>query len=606
MARVLTMSSEEQDLLQYYKDELTYLRKRGAEFAQKYPKVAGLLGFDSQPSNDPHLERLLEGFAFLTGRLQLNLDREFPEFTKGLLHTMFPQFQNPIPSMSIMQMIPEGGSSAATPGFQVEKKSTFEARTNQKNKCSFQTAYPVDLWPLEITHADFESTTQHEFLDAMPNAATVLRLSFRNLSEFSLDEMDLKSLRFYLHGDSSTAYLLYEMLFCNVARTILLSKSLEFPRFLPHDSIFPVGFSEEEGLLGSTGKSYHGYRLLMEFFAFPEKFLFFDLKNLNLSECEDGFELLIVFDRLPKSRIFVDKDTFRLGCTPILNLFEQVAEPVKIDHQGYEFQIFGEASQDESTELHSVLKVEVSIPGVADLKRVEPFFSYHHYSLESEEYYWHLRREASNYKEGTDAYLSFLSLESEKLALLEGETLFVNCLCTNRSLAEMMPSGAKLDPLKGVGVYGACLLKPTNQIDPSMDGETYWKLISQLSLNYLSLSDGEKSLEALQEILKLYNFTNQPSTLQQIHGIRSMRTDPVVRIIGKDAWRGFCDGTEITLVFDESFYVGSSAFLLGSVLNHFFAMSSSVNSFTQLVIKTAQVDEVWKRWEPQVGSETPL
>src|SRR5690606_31975720 len=184
--------------------------------------------------------------------------------------------------------------------------------------------------------------------------------------------------------------------------------------------------------------------------------------------------------------------------------------------------------------------------------------------------------------------------------------VFAHTLCTNRHLADDLHEGAVFEEVSAPVRRIYALRKPTLQVDPPLGGATLWRLISHLSLNHLSLGQGRESLAALREILGLSSLYRRADVAQQIAGIRDMQTRSVVHRLGTEAWRGFCRGTEVTLVFDERHYVGSSAFLFATVLHHFLGLYASVNTFTQLAARGIQRDEVWKRWEPLAGAQTIL
>ena len=239
----------------------------------------------------------------------------------------------------------------------------------------------------------------------------------------------------------------------------------------------------------------------------------------------------------------------------------------------------------------------------------EPYFSYNHgMAIDEHQAFYHCRRQHTGRKDmpGTELLLSFVDLDFNP-AVPRTETVFAHTLCTNRGLAEEVPAGAVLQieqaaPLSNI----VTLAKPTPQINPPMDGAALWRLISHLSLNYLSLADGEESINALREILRLYCVSSYSDTHQQINGLRQMSCRSVVRRIGQTAWKGFCRGKEITLQFDEEMYVGSSAFLLGAVLNRFFPLYASINTFTQLIIQSNQREGIWKKWQPMAGDQIVL
>jgi len=603
------MPEHDEDFLQYYERELTYLRRMGVEFARRYPKVAGRLELGANECPDPHVERLLESFAFLTARVQQHLDSEFSEITSALLGVLYPQFLNPMPSVGVARFEVDPTQGKLTTGHRIEKHTPLFAQTPQGLTCRFRTCYPVTLWPVEVAYGGLESADQFDFLDSFPGVASVLRLRLECRGGSFRDLEGLDRLRFYLDGDGTLVNALYEMLFAHVHRVALLPEGGGRPVFLPEGAVLPVGFGLDEEALPYPRHAHAGYRLLQEYFTFPEKFLFFEIDHLNVQGSERTLDVLILFDQTPRGRLVVDERTFRLGCTPIVNLFRQTAEPIRLDHRETEYRLVPDARRERTTEIHSILSVSTSSDAADDRRRFEPFYSFNH-RTEGQEHraFWHARRQPTGRGDlpGTEMILTFVDLDFRPSQPPE-QTVHAHTLCTNRDLAAQLPDGAVLQ-IEEAAPLGriTCLGKLTPQIPPPLGGASLWRLISHLSLNFLSLSEGRESLKALREILRLYSFSYRPSTDQQIGGIRGMSCRKVIRHTGREAWRGFCRGIEITLEFDENQYAGSSPFLLASVLNHFFALYASVNSFTQLVIQSEQREGVWKRWPPTAGEQFVL
>lgn len=602
------MRAHSEDFLEYYKRELTYLRRMGIEFAEQYPKVAGRLELGLDQCPDPHIERLIEAFAFLTARIQYNIEGEFPQFSTALLGILYPHLLNPVPPMSIARFEVDPTQGKFTTGHLIRKHTPLFAQTQAGEICRFRTCYPVTLWPVEVTYAGFESTDQFDFLDNVPDVALVLRLRIASQGG-PLSELELKRLRFYLNGDKMLVNSLYELLFCHVLHVAILPERDKNPIFLPDESILPVGFGHDEEVLPYPPNAHPGYRLLQEYFTFPEKFQFLEIEHLEAHTSDNLFDILIMLDQMPGARLSVDMNTFCLGCTPIVNLFRKTSDPIRLDERHGEYLLIPDKRRERTTEIHSILSVSATSNFGDESKTFEPFFSFnHHMEMTGHKAYWIGRKQSTGREDlpGTEMLLSFVDLDF-KASLPPTTTVFAHTLCTNRRLAEELPAGAILQieetaPLSQVST----LTKPTPQIESPLEGATLWRLISHLSLNYLSLSNGDESLKALREILRLYSFSEHASTYQQISGIREMSTQKVFRLIGSDAWRGFCRGIEITLVFDEHLYVGSSAFLLAAVLNCFFALYASVNSFTQLIIKSQQREGVWKKWQPMAGEQIVL
>jgi type VI secretion system protein ImpG len=599
---------EQEELLRYYNSELTYLRRMGRSFARSYPKIADRLELSGDQSADPHVERLIESFAFLTARIQRQIDSEFPQISASLLGILYPHLVDPVPPMAIAKFEVDPAQGKIISGHTIEKHTPLIARTLEQLRCQFRTCYPVTLWPFEMVQAGFESADQFQFLRrANFHAATVLRLQLAPRG-VTLAEMEFDQLRFHLRGEAGTVNALYEQLFCNVARVAILPEDGGEPVYLPEGSIRPVGFGEGEEVLPYPEHAHPAYRLIQEYFLFPQKYHFFDLANLSRHRSQSGLDILILLNRVPREKLVIDRDTFMLGCTPIINLFKKTTEPIRLDQTQSEYRLVADIRRERTHEIHSIVSVSASSNPMEPTQRLDPFFSFQHRADgRAHRSFWHVRRGPSSREDvpGTEMHISFVDLDFEP-SRPPLQTVYAHSLCTNRDLAVQLRAGSELQienaaPLQQI----SCLDRPTYPAYPPVEGATLWALISNLSLNYLSLARGDKSLEALREILRLHSFSDAPSIHQQVEGIHEMQTRPIVARVKHADWRGFCQGTQIVLKFDESLYAGSGPFLLGAVLQQFFGLYASVNSFTQLVIHSLQRDSEgegeWKRWPPLAG-----
>jgi type VI secretion system protein ImpG len=600
-------TSDREELLLFYRDELSYLRRMGREFKKQYAKLASRLEISDNECSDPHVERLIQSFAFLTARLQLNLRDEFPEITTALLGTLYPQLINPIPAMGIARFKLDPTQGKTTTGNLIPRETALFYDTPQRLTCRFRTCYPVTMWPLRVASARLEDPGQISFLSTETNVAAVLRLELE-CTQGTFKDLELKHLRFFLNSDAMTVNTLFELLFSRVRKIALLKEDSERPHYLPLDSIKPVGFGVEEEVLPYPSNAHPAYRLLQEYFSFPSKYHFFDLHNLHDHGSAKKLEIFFLLDQIPSRNPAISTETFSLGCTPVINLFHKTTEPIRLDHKSFEYSLIPDKRRESTTEIHSILSVSASADPFKSAEKLAPFYSYNHYMDDSKQRaFWHATRRNSNRQEvpGTEMFLSFLDLNF-KPTDPPVKTVYAHTLCTNRELTRMMPEDAPLQLEDKLLDYEITLLsRPSLPSAPLLGGSSVWRLISHLSLNHLSLSEGSDSLNALREILRLYCVTNRPSALDQIAGIKQMAITKKSMYIGEDDWQGFCRGTGITLTFDEDLYRGSSgAFLLGAVLNNFFGLYTAVNSFTQLTIKRfVQPEVIWKQWEPRAGDE---
>ncbi len=603
------MRIEEGDaLLRHYKTELDYLRRVGSLFAARYPKLAGRLELSEHGCADPHVERLIESFAFLAARIQHQLESRYPDIPAALLSVLYPHLTNPLPSLVIAKFEPDPKQGRLTTGFTLERQTPVFSQSAEGITCRFRTCYPVTLWPLEVTSAAMESPDlSADWFKSLPTSChpvATLRLRLATTGA-PLHDLTLKRLRFYLFGSPTTVDTLYELLFGHVEGVVMLNGSGDHSAFLQPRAILPVGFGPEEDVLPYPSHAHPAYRLLQEYFFFPQKFHFFDLQGIDTRSSNATLDLLFLLNRRLPEGASIDRNTFALGCAPLVNLFKKTAEPIRLDHRLPEYRLVPDLRRERTTEIHSLLSVSASSNPLEEEARLEPFFSFRHRRDATEPTaFWFTRRQpvVQGNGTGTETFISFVDLNFNP-SLPPLQTVFAHTLSTNRDLARELPSGAALQLEEPAPVASAyCLTKPTPTAYPPLEGATLWALVSNLSVNHLSLSGGPESLEALKEMLSIYGVPERESTEQQIAGIMEMSCRRVVRRVGTEAWRGFCQGTEVTLVLDEDRFVGGGAVLLGAVLWQFFGLYSSVNSFVELVLRKYHQNTEWKRWAPLTGS----
>ncbi len=492
--------------------------------------------------------------------------------------------------------------------------------------CRFRTSYPVTIWPLEVAGARFELPAPG--VPVPPATRSILRLQLRTFADLSFSdvrektleegERPLGQLRFYLMGDPKLVHSLYELLFTGVAQIgVRPGEGAERDSYtLPANAIRAVGFGADEGLLPGGGRTFLGYRLLQEYFAFPEKFLFFDLTGLERMSAggfgPDADVLLYLDKEFPMARA-VTAQTFRLHCSPVANLFEQVAEPIRLSHLQNEYRVIPDVGRQRVMEVYSVDEVTSARLDEERPTVYQPFYSIRHArGTEAGQLFWHASRRPSQQKEdeGTEVFLTFVDLSFRPL-VPEAETLTVRTTCSNRDLPGRLPFGNPDGDfhLEGAGVFSAIrsLRKPTPSLRLPLRRGVQWRLISHLSLNFLSLveREGASSPEALQEILKLYDFSDSSATRQQIAGITRVAAKRVLRPVGS-SHAGFVRGVEVTVEFDEQQFIGSGVFLFASVLERFLGLYASVNSFAQTVATSRQREGVLKRWPARAGEQIVL
>ena len=609
-------------LYPHYEEELTFFRQMAGEFAAKYPKVAARLQIDaSKESADPHVERLIEAFALLCGRVRHKIDDEFPEVVESLLNMLYPHYLRPVPSMAVGQFRFEPQQVNPSEPSSIPAGSILNSRPSDGLECTFRTAYPVTLWPLKVNGASLVSTAAAQAIGTPGDARSVLRIQIDTLGKLPVAQLKIPKLRFFLNGEGTAYHLLYELIFVHAIRVHLQPRGAAGvqPITLSPDCIRPVGFESDEGLLAYSDRSFLGYRLLQEYFHFPQKFFFFDLAGLNtqpLDRLGTSFEILIFFrdsemsDRLPSIAQTVSAETFQLGCTPLVNLFERSTETIRVSHAVSEYQLIPDRHRLTSMEVYSVDRVSSAAAYAQDPTVYEPFYSFRHaYSNRQSQCYWYAHRRPSPRKgdDGTEVYLSLVDLDF-KPTDPPVELLTARVTCTNRDFVSRLSWRKEWAELQGEGlplVQARCLVVPTRAARPPLRGSLQWRLISHLSLNHLSIVQAG-GREALQEILRLYAFSGDDDIQKRIAGIASLKSQSSISRVLFETGTAFCRGLDIDIEFDEQQYAGSGVFLFSAVLERFFRLYSAVNSYSRLTVRTRQRRNVLKRWPPQIGMQKIL
>lgn len=567
--------------LQRYNEELTALRRRASRFAEAFPKIAGRLRMTGEIADDPHVERLVQSFAYSAARVRQKLDDEFPELTDGLLETLYPHYLAPIPSMSIVRFSP----SDTLAGVQtVQRHTEIMAEPVGGEVCRFRTTQKVDIAPVHLTSA----TLAGQPISAPPapfrGAAACLRLALRGRNpRISLRQVGLSSLRLHLASPWRQASALHELL-ANHTIGIALARHAEDPDavFLPREMLRPIGFAEDEGMLPYPASSFVGYRLLTEFFALPQKFLFIDIGGLERWRGET-LDIFIYLDETDSGleRAVSERD-FALHAAPVVNLFRQSCEPILIDGTRTEYRLVPDARRHRTREIYSVERVLLTGREGKE-QECRPFFA--RALSGASAVFWQVQRrfDALSDDATTDTDIAFVDPERHPGAGLNS-VASVDALCLNRDLTERLPFGGGHPRLQiaagNEAVAGVeALLPPTPSVRMKDREGRNWRLMSHLLLNHLSLFDNGGA--ALKDILSLYAFRDTPETRQLVDAIIRVDARASTARLGGG---GMVPGTEIAVEFDPAVMDRASAYLFGSVLDRFCGLYASMNSFTRLTV----------------------
>src|SRR5690606_6971205 len=383
---------------------------------------------------------------------------------------------------------------------------------------------------------------------------------------------------------------------------------------LPANPLKQVGFAPDEALIDFPERSQPAYRLLTELFGFPEKFGFFDLDLEALQDYPcDSFTVHMVMGALasghPDVRILegLERENVQLGCTPVVNLFPQRGEPIRITHRSTSYPVVADARRAfayDVVSIDSVKRVRQTQRGDS-VTEFRPFYSLHHGETpEATGHYWLARRDerVALCSPGFETELSFVDLDFNPVQP-QTDVVSLELTCSNRDLPTQLAYGVQGGDLtmEGGGPVRSIVLlrKPSPPRRFERGRGVQWRLISHLALNQLSLSrDG---LPALKEMLRLYDIARTSVSGRQIDGIVSIEHRPTSAWLPGRHFASVVRGVEIRLGIDEAAFVGHGIAAFAGVLDHFFGLYVHANSFTQLTLVSATSQEELVRCEPRSG-----
>lgn len=587
----------------YFEDELNYLRELGRAFSQQNPALSKFL---SAEGDDPDVDRLFEGFAFLTGRIRQKLDDGLPEITHSLINLLWPNYLRPVPSMSILQFsaIPQ----ALTVNKTIARGTEVQSVDVEQTRCQFKTCYDVDIYPVNIVDAKTTIKTDGSLLD----------LSFALDEGIAAEELGLDCLRLYLHceHDRITAQTLYLWLFqyLESVEVIVACSNTDkpFKTTLPVNAIKPVGYDANQALLPGDEKSFSGYRLLQEYFQLPEKFLFFDIAGLKAALTRPwvtGFDVQFKFSRQFEKPLNLSHNDFRLFCTPIVNLFSGTSRPVRVDGKQQEYPVTPEYKNLRHISIFSVNEVSGKVKGSpqrVDYPAYESFAHQLHSGDEAEQRFYKLIFRPSVLDEGLDIYMAFVAPDGHQ-SPPASEVVSVGLTCTNRHLAETLRIGDICHDGANSPSFArfSNITQVTKALAPPTQKSLHWYLVANLALHYQSLG----SLEALRLLLRYYDFAaftdvhKQRGNRQMAQGIEAIEQQNLDIMVRGVPVRGL----KTTVSMRESLF-GSrglqgevNLYQFACMLNRYFKQYAPLNSFHRLEVKALDSGETWQwddeRWQ---------
>ena len=616
-------------LLKHYEGELSFLRDMGAEFAQSYPKIAARLGMDGVEVADPYVERLLEGVAFLSARVQLNLELQYPALTSQLLEIVYPHYLCPSPSMMIAAFEPDMEDGDLADGYLLPRDTELRSTLGEGDQtpCIFKTSSDVTLWPITITEAEYIDT-RGELLAAGISQDTParagIRLRLSRAGNQPIAKLTLDNLVLFLNAEEGKNWPLHELLCTQVTGMAARStdRRADWVYDFPDGKVLPCGYDGQEALLPTPQRSFDGYRLLQEYFAMPERFHFIELQGLSAALTRAKGHDVDIYILLEQGNAEIDAGVtpkaFTLNATPAINLFHKRCDRVHISSSTVEQHIVADRTSPLDFEIFSLDSIKgISSNGEKDIN-FRPFYSSDNLTSAGEShsaYYTQSRKMRQRAEKerlkgvrtsylGSELYVALVD-SSQAPYGVSLEQLAVQALVTNRDLPLLLPTGSKdVFHLPGGGpvAHITTLVGPTRPRPSVAQGDTAWRLISHLSLNYISIAETktQDSAAPLRELIGIYAPSGDKVLEKQLEGLTAVSTRPIVRRMTDEVMSTAVRGLEISITFDESFFEGTSAYALGTVLERFFRKYVSLNSFTETVLITQQRGEI-ARWQPMKG-----
>jgi type VI secretion system protein ImpG len=622
------------ELIPHYERELALLREQAASFAKQYPKIAGRLQLSGDVGEDPHVERLIESFALLASRIHKRLDDDFPLFTEAFLEVLYPHYLRPFPSCAIARLDLGSGAAQLSKASVVPRGTLLNSRSVRGVTCRFRTAYDVHLTPVRVADVAFRGSIQAPAGTQMPKGATALLSVQLQLDspQATWASLGIDVLRLAIDGEASQVAAVREALF-GAVRGVLVQTSPIGPWASVHQGLpREVGFAPNEALIDFDPRADAAYRLLTEYFAFPDKFNFVDLVlppavlsssarsvtlHYALAGIRNDSDLARLLDTISAQNLLA-------GCTPVVNLFKQRADPIRITHQTDSYPVLPDARRAFGYEVFSVDKVYrlQKTPQGESIHEFVPFYSLRHDELLADterntarepgrEFgrYWSLRRDPlmSEKSPGFETSISIVDVDFNP-ALPQTDTLSLEVTATNRDLPGLLAAGTPGGDLTLDGGSIAREIRFLRKPTPSHRFENgrgaLWRLISHLSVNHLSLSGG--GLDALKELMRLYDLPRSALNRRLIDALASVEYRPTSTCLPGEPFPTFVRGVQVRLAVDETHFVGAGLRLFAQVLDHFLGLYVHANSFVQLTLLSSRTGEELLARPPRSGLQPLL
>lgn len=605
------ISAKRAQLNEYFAAEMAALRSSAVEFSQENPSIANELKLNKHnegKSQDPHIEMLLQSFAWMTSRLRQNIESEAKKLPSLLLQQLYPQLISSIPSMAIAECKIDGGGAEFNQGYQLNGQTKLEPLAINEQAdveaklatCYMSTCYPTRLWPLSVKAVKTPSLDMIKINKNSP-AQSAISLDIEELTLAAAKETQYQyPLRFFINLAAPMCFELYDFIAKYFIGAVLLDEHKNTVATLSAKQLKLCGFDDQERLFPDFGDQDLGFTLLQDYFCFPEKFMFFELSGLNALSGKSKFRIVMLFNENLPSTIKLTAQSIKLNCLPVINLYEKTTEPLPVHQKEYRYKLYPSR---EHYDCHEIVQIKqmFSINKNGENTVLAPYFSLSSGDESLSSYRWMVQQENSHRKElsGTETWLSVFNSDYQKESPL-GDTLYASAYVCNRSACELFPRSQLFSIVGSSPVKQVTLLTcPTRHRGSQLDQEHLWKMLSHLSIYYVSLSDPTLAKETLKRFLGLYANKNNSASQRQIDSICSLEVEDDVQPDLSAAWRGYYQGKKFTLTLNERKFDGGSAILFAGVLRQFLALFCHINSFVRMEVKFNHGSAY--QWQPISG-----
>lgn len=610
-----------EELLPYYERELGFLRRYSREFAEKYPRIAGRLSMARESSEDPHIERMIQSYALLNARTAKKIEDSYPEFTEALFEVLYPHYLRAFPSCSIAKLDYASATAQATAEVILPRGTEMSTKPVKGVSCTFQSTYDVAVLPIKVSNAKFDAVVSlPDGLVVPVSASSKISIDLEIAADqFAMPKISSKTgLRFFIDGEPSFCATFRDALFMRTLQIYIECGSGEKWRLLDSKMLCEVGFKESEALISFPERSHPAYRLLTEYFAFPDKFNFFEMDKAllalvsaaNLKKFTLHFLLADIRSDSHTARVLstLSTDNIRLGCTPVINLFKQRGDPIRLSHTTTDYSVLPDSRRSFAFDVYSIdsVKLVKQSPSGESVTEFCPIYSLKHgQSHEKHGYYWFARRDDSLSKmsPGHETRISIIDVNFNP-ANIEAETLSIGLTCTNRDLPALLTFGSAEGDLfiEGGAIARTIQLlrKPTTPIRPKEGTNNHWRLISHLALNHLSLT--HSGLDFIREVFYLYSFSGTDESQKKIDSIVDIECKPASTWMAGNPFPCLVRGMDVTLTIDDNGFVGSSVHAFITMFDFFLGLYVHTNSFARLIVKSSKTGQELRRCLPRSGN----